>query len=158
MDELRERCSSLINKLILTYKDDEHMLKQIDFHVNQNLEKILNEECVSYETKQKFARSLEAQQTNFVKVFLSKNRYYYLSQDEAECFFEYDGKHYIVTKKDDINTNLLVTISNYKDLHEWKFEVTDMIMKNIKNRSLHSTVPESYTIQDRKSTRLNSSH
>ena len=50
-------------------------------------------------------------------------------------------------QKDDINTNLLVTISNYKDLHEWKFEVTDMIMQNIKNRSLHNTVPESYTIQ-----------
>ena len=59
--------------------------------------------------------------------------------------FEYDGKHYTVTK-DDINTKLLVTISNYKDLHEWKFEV-DMIMQNIKNRSLHNTVPESYTIQ-----------
>ena len=67
MDKLKEKCFSLIDKLILTYKDDEHMLKQIDFHVNQNLEKILNEECVSYETKQKLARSLEAQQTNFVK-------------------------------------------------------------------------------------------
>lgn len=147
MDELKERCFSLIDKLILKYKDNEHMLKQLDVHVNQNLEQILTEECVSHETKKKMARSLEAQQTNFVKVFLSKNRYYYLSQDDAECFFEYDGKHYTVTKKDDINTNLLVTISNYKDLHEWKFEVTDMIMQNIKNRSLHNTVPESYTIQ-----------
>ena len=147
MDELKERCSSLIDKLILKYKNDEHMLKQLDIHVNQNLEQILTDECASHETKQKIARSLEAQQTNFVKVFLSKNRYYYLSQDDAECFFEYDGKHYTVTKRDDINTKLLVTISNYKDLHEWKIEVTVMIMQHIKNRSLHNTVPESYTIQ-----------
>ena len=92
MDELKERCSSLIDKLILKYKNDEHMLKQLDIHVNQNLEQILTDESASHETKKKMARSLEAQQTNFVKVFLSKNRYYYLSQDDAECFFEYDGK------------------------------------------------------------------
>ena len=69
MDDLKERCFSLIDRLILNYKDNEHMLKQLDIQVNQNLEQILTEECVSHETKQKLARSLEAQQTNFVKVF-----------------------------------------------------------------------------------------
>ena len=53
MDELKERCSSLIDKLSLKYKNDEHMLKQLDIHVNQNLEQILTDECASHETNKR---------------------------------------------------------------------------------------------------------
>ena len=147
MEGLQEKCFSTIRKLIAQFKDNEYMIEQLDTHVNTNLEKALNDSFSAYEKREQMKNNLEAQQNNFVKVFLSKNRYYYLSQNNTECFFEYDGKHYSVIKKDDIIHKLLVTISQYKDLHEWKFVVSDMIMTHIKNRSLHSTVPESSTIQ-----------
>tara|TARA_Y200000002_G_scaffold382303_1_gene398908 strand:- start:3252 stop:4778 length:1527 start_codon:yes stop_codon:yes gene_type:complete len=147
MESLKEKCFSKIDELLEIYKNNEHMIDQIDIQINTLLEKTLKTEFSSYEQKEKLKNSLETQQNNFVKVFLSKNRYYYLSQNNTECFFEYDGKHYSVVKKDDIIHKLLVTISEYKDLHEWKFVVTDMIMKHIKERSLHTTVPESNTIQ-----------
>ena len=147
MNNLKESCINTITGLCEQYKNDEHMLHFIDTQINTILEKTIMTEYKEHQVRIQRTLNLEAQQSNFVKVFLSKNRYYYLSQNDIECFYEYDGKHYSVAKKDDIIHKLLVTISSYKDLHEWKFEVTDVIMKHIKERSLYETVPESYTIQ-----------
>ena len=147
MDELREKCKKTLNTLCEKYQTNSYMLEQLDTYLNETLEKALSDIHDTHQATIVRTNNLESQQNNFVKVFLSKNRYYYLSQNDTECFYEYDGKHYSMAKKDDIIQRLLVTISHYKDLHEWKFEVTDVIMKHIKERSLHATVPESSTIQ-----------
>ncbi len=147
MNNLIDACVNTITDLCEKYKDDKHMLQFIDTQINTALEKTITTEHTAHKLMIQRTLNLEAQQSNFVKVFLSKNRYYYLSQNGTECFYEYDGKHYSVAKKDDIIHKLILTISSSKDLHEWKFEVTDVIMKHIRERSLHETVPESSTIQ-----------
>jgi hypothetical protein len=147
MNNLKQACINTVTELCDKYKDNEHMLRFIDTQINTVLDKTVSTEYTAQQVMIERTLNLEVQQNNFVKVFLSKNRYYYLSQNDTECFYEYDGKHYSVAKKDDIIHKLLVTISSYKDLHEWKFEVTDVIMKYIKERSLYETVPESSTIQ-----------
>ena len=147
MDTFEEKCATTVKMLCEKYKNVEYMMERMDMHINVVLEKTLFAEHTAYTMKQARASNLETEQSNFVKMFLSKNRYYYLSQNNTECFYEYDGKHYVVVKKDDIIQKLLVTMSHNKDLHDWKFKTTDIVMKHIKDRRLHHAVPESYTIQ-----------
>ena len=83
---------------------------------------------------------------NFYKVFLSKHQYYYMPYNNI--FYEYDGKTYRIVKEDDIHHHLLSTITDEGKLMAWKHKTKQNIIKQIKERSLFKSVPETYTIQN----------
>jgi hypothetical protein len=78
-------------------------------------------------------------------VFLSKNKYYYLPNNN---FYEYDGEKYLIIKEDDIIHKLLSTITKDGVLLQWKHKTKSIIIKQIKERSLFSSIPETDTIQN----------
>jgi hypothetical protein len=63
-------------------------------------------------------------------------------------FYEYDGKTYQIVKEDDIHHHLLSTITDEGKLTVWKHKTKQNILKQIKDRSLFKSVPETYTIQN----------
>jgi hypothetical protein len=52
---------------------------------------------------------LTNEQNIFIQVFLSKNKYFYLPNNNL--FYEYDGQKYLIIKEDDVIHKLLSTIS-----------------------------------------------
>ena len=63
-------------------------------------------------------------------------------------FYEYNGKHYFIVKEDDVLHKLLSSISKDRILMQWKHKTKFNIIKQIKERNLFSSIPESDTIQN----------
>lgn len=111
-----------------------------------NLPAILETENKRYEDRISRINELTLEQDNFYKVFLSKHQYFYMPYNNL--FYEYDGKTYKIIKEDDIHHHLLSTITDEGKLIAWKHKTKQNILKQIKDRSLFKSVPETYTIQN----------
>ena len=142
----KEYCLSCLENLFEKYKDNEYMLQRINNHISFILPNTLENECKNYEKRQNLNTYLSEEQQIFMQVFLSKNNYYYLSN--SGFYYEYNGKDYLIVKEDDIIHKLLSTISKERILLQWKHRTKINIIKQIKERSLFTSIPETDTIQN----------
>jgi hypothetical protein len=138
-------CLSIIEKLYEKYKDNDYMLQRINNHVNVYLPNTLENECKNREKRQNLNTYLFEEQQIFIQVFLSKNNYYYISNNNF--YYQYNGNDYFIVKEDEIIHKLLSTISKERTLLQWKHKTKVNIIKQIKERSLFSSIPETDTIQ-----------
>ena len=94
--------------------------------------------------------------TNFVSQFINKNIYFYCIT--SEIFFIYDGHHYSIIKEDTLIHNILSTVRHRDNEHQilesdtqllpWKFKTKTSIVKQIRETSVFTSIPESATIQE----------
>ena len=134
-----------INELFEIYKDNPYILQRLQLYLT-NLPTMLETENKRYEDRISRINELTLEQDNFYKVFLSKHQYFYMPYNNI--FYEYDGKTYKIVKEDDIHHHLLSTITDEGKLLAWKHKTKQNIIKQIKERSLFKSVPETYTIQN----------
>lgn len=142
----RHDCLSTVEKLYEKYKDNEYMLQRIYNHVHVYLPNTLENESKNREKKQNLNTYLSEEQQIFIQVFLSKNNYYYISSNNF--YYEYDGTDYFIVKEDEIIHKLLSAISKDRTLLQWKHKTKANIFKQIKERHLFSSIPETNTIQN----------
>jgi hypothetical protein len=135
----------MIANLSDQYKCNPYIIQRIDSHLSkfpELLVKINND----HNDRVNKMKKLMMEQDNFCNIFLSKHKYYFMSHNNM--FYEYDNKTYKPVKEDDIYYTLLSTItSGNKTLMPWKQRTATMMMKKIKERSLFTSIPETYTIQ-----------
>jgi len=134
-----------LSNLFEKYKDNPYILQRLQTHLT-NLPTMLEIEKKRYEERISRINELTMEQDNFYKVFLSKHQYFYMPYNNI--FYEYDGKTYKIVKEDDIHHHLLSTITDEGKLMAWKHKTKQNIIKQIKDRSLFKSVPETYTIQN----------
>ena len=139
-------CLSTVEKLYERYKDNEYMLQRIYNHVHVYLPNTLENESKNHEKRQNLNSYLSEEQQIFIQVFLSKNNYYYLPNNNF--YYEYNGKDYFIIKEDEIIHKLLSSISKDRTLLQWKHKTKATIIKQIKERNLFSSTPETDTIQN----------
>jgi len=140
------KCAETIKSLIEKYKDNEYMTHRIYNHIVNYLPNTLDNEDKNHEKRIIRNNFLTNEQQIFIQVFLSKNKYFYLQNNNF--FYEYDGEKYLIVKEDDVIHKLLSTISNDRVLLQWKHKTKLNIIKQIKERSLFSSIPETDTIQN----------
>jgi len=140
------KCAETIKSLIEKYKDNEYMTQRIYNHIVNYLPNTLDNEDKNHEKRIIRNNFLTNEQQIFIQVFLSKNKYFYLQNNNF--FYEYDGEKYLIVKEDDVIHKLLSTISNDRVLLQWKHKTKLNIIKQIKERSLFSSIPETDTIQN----------
>ena len=140
---MSEECCKVVTCMFEKYKDNEYMLQRLITNITTILPNTLETELMNHEKRIVRQNFLSNEQQLFIQVFLSKNRYFYMNN----CFYEYDGKQYTIVKEDDIIHNLLSSISKDRTLLEWKYKTKINVIKLIRDRSLFSSIPESYTIQ-----------
>jgi hypothetical protein len=142
----RTDCLSTVEKLYERYKDNDYMLQRIYNHVHVYLPNTLAHEAKNHERRQNLNSYLSEEQQIFMQVFLSKNNYYYLSNNNF--YYEYNGIDYFIVKEDEILHKLLSTISKERTLLQWKHKTKAAIIKQIKERNLFTSIPETDTIQN----------
>jgi len=140
------KCSETLKDLLHKYKDNEYMTQRIYNHIVNYLPNTLNNESKNHEKRVNRNNYLTNEQNVFIQVFLSKNKYFYLPNNNL--FYEYDGQKYLIIKEDDVIHKLLSTISKDRVLLQWKHKTKINIIKQIKDRSLFSSIPETDTIQN----------
>jgi hypothetical protein len=138
-----------IEKLNNQYKDNPYMLKRIHFHLTQILPKTLQNELQTWEKRKERNNYLLEEQKIFIQIFLSKNDYYYLPQ--TSTFYEYDKTNntytYKMIKEDDVIYQLLSSIPKDSKIVQWKYKTKFLLLKQIKERNLFQSIPETATIQ-----------
>lgn len=139
-------CLESVDKFFQIYKDNDYMLQRVYNHMINILPNTLENEAKNYEKRINLNSYLSEEQQVFMQVFLSKNNYYYLSNNGF--FYEYNGKDYLIVKEDDIIHKLLSSISKDRVLLQWKHKTKMNVIKQIKERNLFSSIPETDTIQN----------
>ena len=143
--DIKQKCFDSIEELFKKYENNDYMLQRIHNHVVNYLPSVLDNELKNHEKRITRNMYLTNEQQIFIQVFLSKNQYYYLPNNG--CFYHYDGKNYFTITEDDIQHELLTTISKDKTLMQWKHKTKINIIKQIKERNLFTSTPESETFQ-----------
>ena len=135
-----------IAELFQKYKTNPYMMNRLKYHMNNILPVTLDNELKNHEKRVERSQFLSHEQQMFIQIFLSKTQYFYLPYNN--CFYQYDGKRYLIVKEDDIQHNLLSNISKDRTLMQWKYKTKINIIKQIKERSLFKSIPETETIQN----------
>ena len=138
--------NNIVEQLYEKYKNDEYMRQRFHYHMTCLLSTTLENECKNHEKRIIRTDYLTNEHQQFIQVFLSENQYYFLPNNN--CFYYYDGKNYSQVKEDIIQHQLLMTISKDKKLIEWKYRTKTSVIKQIKERHLFKSIPESDTIQN----------
>lgn len=144
--DIKQKCFDSVEELFKKYENNDYMLQRIHNHVVNYLPSVLDNELKNHEKRINRNMYLTNEQQIFIQVFLSKNQYYYLPSNN--CFYEYNGKNYYIVKDDDIIHKLLSSISKDRILLQWKHKTKFNILKQIKERSLFTSIPETDTIQN----------
>jgi hypothetical protein len=145
MSDLKEKCFNTIEELFKKHKDDDYTLQRIFTRVVNYLPNEIDYDIKKHEKNKTRTTFLTNEQQSFIQIFLSKNQYYYLSSNN--CFYNYNGKNYIIVKEDDIIYKLLSSISKERVLLDWKHKTKKNVISLIKERNLFSSIPETHTIQ-----------
>lgn len=143
----KEELLKIIENLYDTYfiENNTYSLSRLEHHVNTLKSLIDNENKKNNDRISKF-NELTSEQEAFSKLFLSQNKFYYTPYNNK--YYEYDGQQYNIIDEDIIHHKLLTSISSNQILFQWKHKTKINILKKIKNISLFSSIPETYTIQN----------
>ena len=136
---------SMLDKMIEKYSNNEYVFGRLINYMEHLLPTSLENATELHKQREDRRNQLSANRDEFTLRFLEKNRYFYSSQ--TELFLHYDGLHFVIHSEDDIQHQILSTISSEQCLREWKHKVNKNIIKRIKERSPLNAVPESATIQ-----------
>jgi len=142
----QNKCFDTITELLNKYDGNDYIKHRIFTHIVMCLPKIIENESKNYNKRIIRNNYLTHEQNVFMQIFLSENKYYYLPNNNL--FYEYDNERYLIVKEDDVIHQLLSTISKNKVLLQWKYKTKTNIIKQIKERNLFSSIPESITIQN----------
>jgi len=79
--QLQEKCIETLKELFEHYNSNEYMMQRIHTHVNNYLPNTLKNELTNHVKRINRNHYLTNEQQIFIQVFLSKNQYYYLSNN-----------------------------------------------------------------------------
>jgi hypothetical protein len=133
-----------LTEIFNQYKENNYVINRLEYYI-QNLPTWINNDINNYEKRINRTNELTNEYEIFCKIFLSKYKYFYLPSNN--CFYEYDDKTYKIIKEDNIHYQLLSTITIEGKLVQWKHKTKTHIIKLIKERTLFTSIPETYTIQ-----------
>ena len=139
------KLAQLLETLENKYKDNEYMLSRLYTHIETLLPSTLEAEYKIQQQREERKRDLTSKRNHFIERFLHKYRYFYC--DHSGLFIHYDGKHYTGYSEDDILHKIHSLIVSEQSLMVWKYKIKINIMKQIREKSLFTAIPESDTIQ-----------
>jgi len=156
MDTSIDNLKHTVEKLYEKYENDEYILNKLVQYINCDLsESLINAKNLQI-TRENRKQQLTEGHNKFVNEFVCQNKYFYCST--TEVFFKYNSENYTIIKEDNIIHDVLSTISardNYNQLKNfeerllpWKFKIKISIIKQIREKSLFTSIPESNTIQN----------
>lgn len=140
-----EEIKNHIEKLYKKYENNDYALKRLNYYINEYIPtQILLEDKIQKE------RIIRKEQMNikmdmFINRFMTIHPYYYCPRNEL--FIYYDNVHFNGYSEDDIQYQILSTITEEKELIPWKYKIKNQLLKIIKERNPLHAIPESETIQ-----------
>lgn len=143
---MEERIHDKLTTIYEKYVGDEYVLHRLENYICNILPVALENAKKQNEERTKRRELLADAADKFTERFLNKGNYFYCSRNEL--FLHYDNKHFKGYSEDDIQHQILTSITQSKNLVPWKHKIKINIMKRLKDRSPLDAIPESFTIQN----------
>jgi len=140
----KKRLHDLLDALIDKYCDDDYVEGRLRNYI-ELLPSALENAKKTHQQREEKKQKLTGFRNEFTERFMHKNNYFYSPQ--KELFLHYDGTHFMIYSEDDIQYQILTTITQEQSLRDWKHEINLDIIELIKERSPLTAIPESETIQ-----------
>lgn len=140
-DKLHIYLETLINK----YKQNDYLYGRLCNYMEKILPMALDNYDSLYKQREERKKQLTSDKDEFINRFLQKNNYFYSPQ--SELFLHYDGTHFKIYSEDNIQHQILSTITSEQSLMDWKHKTNNNLLKRIKEKSPLTAIPESSTIQ-----------
>ena len=134
-----------LDEIINNYKDNEFIIQKLNNYIITILPITLDTHNTTQIKREAKKNKLNIENNEFTDRFLLKNKYSFCSHNEL--FVLYDGIHFKPYSEDDIQHQILTTITNEKLLIPWKYKIRNNIIRIIKDITPLKTIPESATIQ-----------
>jgi len=134
-----------IDSLLLKHKNNEYVKGRLFNYIENLLPVILENDEKVQKQRDERRKQLTSDRDEFTERFMHKNNYFYSTH--CELFLLYDGLHFKGYSEDNIQHQILTTITSEQNLMPWKHKITKNIIKRIKERSPLNHLPESDTIQ-----------
>lgn len=141
MKHLHDALDKIINK----YQDNSYISNRLETYILQILPTALENSCINYEKRTEKKEEMIQHRKSFVERFMNKNKNYYCPVNKL--FLQYDGIHFLGHGEDDIQHNILSTITHEGNLTSLKYKINNEVIRTIKSRSPLDVIPESFTIQ-----------
>ena len=135
----------LLDTLIEKYEKNDYVFGRLCNYMEKLLPPALENSVIIYKQREERKKQLTSDKDEFTTRFLQKNNYFYSTH--SELFLHYDGLHFKIYSEDDIQHQILSTITNEQSLMDWKHKTNTNIIKRIKEKTPLSAIPESATIQ-----------
>jgi len=137
---------NLVSLLQHKYKDNEYMSTRLYHHLETLLPSTLESEHKVQQQREERKRQLSDKRDEFTERFMHTHRYFYCPH--SELFIHYDGTHFQGYSEDEILHKIHSMIVNEPSyLMAWKHKIKNNIMKQVREKSLFTSIPESETIQ-----------
>ena len=135
----------LLDTLIQKYEQNDYVYGRLTNYMEKLLPVALDNSALIYKQRDERKKQLTSDKDEFTNRFLQKNNYFYSTQ--SELFLHYDGLHFKIYSEDDIQQQILSTITSEQSLMEWKYKTNNNLLKRIREKTPLSAIPESATIQ-----------
>ena len=143
---MEERIHDKLTDIYEKYVGNEYVLNRLENYICNILPVALENAKKQNEERTKRRELLADAADKFTERFLNKGNYFYCPRNEL--FLHYDNKHFKGYSEDDIQHQILTSITQSKNLVPWKHKIKINIMKRLKDRSPLDAIPESSTIQN----------
>ena len=140
-----DKIHAMLENLITRYSGNEYMASRLVNYIEYLLPTALENERENYIIREERKKQLIQDKDEFITRFLHKNNFFYSPQ--TDLFMLYDGIHFVSYSEGKIQHQILSIIANEEKLLPWKYKIKINIMKQIKERSPLTAIPESATIQ-----------
>ena len=138
-----EKAITKINEFYTLYKDSDNTLEKLDFYIHKQLPELLKK-FNDQEIRRNF---LEKESEKYINDFLTNPEKQYFYIKNTDVFIHYDGKIYTSINEDDLWMEILTDITSKEILLDFKQKIKNTLVNKIKEKTIFSTIPESYTVQ-----------
>lgn len=145
LTEKKNACLEKITEVFDNNSDNEFIIEKIYNYIHGldlfiiNLKKQIEERAIRKE-------ELTKQKEIFTKNFLFNNQFFYNPSNNR--YFYYDGVNYSNETEDDVHFKCVTSITNHHNLNDWKQKTRISVLKEIKNKTIFKTIPDTCTIQN----------
>jgi hypothetical protein len=137
-------CLSIVKDLFNEYNSNPYITNKINNYIT-NLPAIIQKTLKEQDDRQRYREKMNEEKEYFISKFLQTHNYSYCQN--TELFFNYDNLHFYIYNEDEIQYKILSSITNGQKLMSIKHKIKSNIIKQIKEISPMTYIPESSTIQ-----------
>lgn len=144
VDSIVAKSRENIDHLIQKYSDNRYVLTRLNNYLT-NMPTMLENDYAAHIKRRDQAYRISETIRSVADDYIDANNYYYCSS--SEIYFKYDSTHYFTYRDDTILYEIANLVNRDPVLSNYKYRVRHTILREIRERNILDSIPDTATIQ-----------